>query len=52
MKRVKTAVKRQERREEGAHNEGFAALQLLHDPQVRAAARYGCCNAAIAALHA
>lgn len=28
------AVKRAERKQEGARHESFAALQLLHDPQV------------------
>jgi hypothetical protein len=35
LKRVQAAVKRAERREEGGRQENFAALQLLHDPQVR-----------------
>ena len=36
LKRVQAAVKKAERREEGGRHESFAALQLLHDPQVRA----------------
>lgn len=35
LKRVQAAVKRQARKEEGSKHESFAALQLLHDPQVR-----------------
>lgn len=38
IKRMVAAVKRAERREEGGRQESFAALQLLHDPQARAAA--------------
>ena len=34
IKRMVAAVKRAERREEGGRQESFAALQLLHDPQV------------------
>lgn len=33
LKRVQAAVKRAERKQEGARHESFAALQLLHDPQ-------------------
>lgn len=36
LKRVQAAVKRQARKEDGSKHESFAALQLLHDPQVRA----------------
>ncbi len=47
LKRVQAAVKRQARKEEGSKHESFAALQLLHDPQVRRiggiTAAVGCC---------
>lgn len=33
IQRVLASVKKASRKEEGAGNEGFAALQLLHDPQ-------------------
>lgn len=35
LKRVMHAVKKHERREAGFVSESFAAMQLLHDPQVR-----------------
>lgn len=35
LKRVMQAVKKHERREAGYVSESFAAIQLLHDPQVR-----------------
>lgn len=36
LKRVMATVKKQERREKADSSQGFAAIQLLHDPQVRA----------------
>ncbi len=35
LKRVMQAVKKHERRAAGSVSESFAAMQLLHDPQVR-----------------
>lgn len=35
LKRVMSSLKKHARREAAAGNEGFAALHLLHDPQVR-----------------
>lgn len=35
LKRVMATVKKQERREKADSAQGFAAIQLLHDPQVR-----------------
>ncbi len=37
LKRVMATVKKQERREKADSSQGFAAIQLLHDPQVRCA---------------
>lgn len=34
LKRVMAQVKRQDRREKRDTNQNFAAIQLLHDPQV------------------
>ena len=38
LKRVMQAVKKAERRQAGSVSESFAAMQLLHDPQVRSKA--------------
>lgn len=35
LKRVMATVKKQERREKASATPNFAAIQLLHDPQVR-----------------